>query len=1334
MTSKITFWIVIIQLLCVVLQVDACADGYYAKVPCNDDPGYYTSPDSDFGSITHNCDEKGTPLTDFKCTAGSGYASACSKRACRATCGCCEDEECTAHCPTAGQYYNGASCQNCGVGTYSPGSVASCTNCPEGKYSAINAATGCTSCPANSNSPEGSSSCTCNTGFAATSNGGCAQQCSAGYTGPDGGPCTECVAGKYKTTTGTAACTGCPGNSISPSTSSARTACVCNAGYTGQITDTTGTCTACTTGNYKAGTGSALCTQCGPGKYSGVEAATASSTCSSCPDFSGSSCTSCTTYLGCACNAGYTGANGGPCTGCVSGKYKDVPGTALCSACPTSSNSPVNNTALAACVCNAGYTGANGGACTACVAGKYKAAPGTAACTSCAAGSYSPGPGAVACASCPSNSGASCTGCSTLSSCECNVGFTGFNGNCTACNAGKYKAITGSATCSTCPVSSGASCSGCTALNQCKCNAGFQGPSGGLCTTCPVNTGASCDGCTSAASCKCNTGYWGPNGGPCTGCPLNSGSSCNGCTAQSGCACNAGYFGTNGFPCLSCEIGTYRQSQSTTSCTNCSAGTYSSSVAATTCTTCPKGSNTPGTRNSNVSACTCNAGYTGPNGLPCAACAEAKYKRTSGSAECISCPDERYASNVEGTDCYICGAGRQPVGSTCVSCDIGKYSKDETNWKCVTCKSGFYTLTTGSDKCEKCSACPDGFYRKNCTAASGGGLCVPCAACESGKVNVGCMNRAGHTDEPGVCRAREYTVRTPQCDEHEGAGYGLGGYTFLDLFSVTQDDASFQCRHRCDGDQNAMSGKVYKKMTNRQELVLEFGENRTFNGGACNGPYACDVSSCVIFGSSDDSQQSFRLEAACPVFVDSEMSVKFWSAVERIAGQNVDVISKTDDEIVSTVNLMRGSQCESCDVCGQNEKPISDWGRGCARECTQIKCEYQEIYDWTEPDIMKKCKRCENLADRRLCKSSERTLFENYDVSGRLPKFYMKGCVPRMQNTMRDRETTYGSCVKCPDSTNACVAQTEYYHSCQETAGVCQRCINKNSIQSTYYDGQRSETLYCQLTPCEAKEGAAYTGISIDVQPQRMCYIKCLEVSCSSDEIELPCVLPHQKRCRSPVAIDRDVTDILYVTLRHSPAHTNILEPATETLHLFSSFENTLVDHDTSSFDHKAQCVWNADHILDNNMNPAGISHKFQDDCRLWVRDPRVSYPLMPLQNTVTDTSPDFSRRVLLNTSAHAVSYKRTPTPTLDVSAERQVSPSPDVFAADTYLELDLTSTTNATLAVFVPDDRNIDSIDWVPRWRVAVHARQISGGDSVVDVTTDSEETCTSCFSLTLK
>ena len=42
----------------------------------------------------------------------------------------------------------------------------------------------------------------------------------------------------------------------------------------------------------------------------------------------------------CACNAGYTGANGGTCTACETGKYKDSPGAGACTACPDNSVSP----------------------------------------------------------------------------------------------------------------------------------------------------------------------------------------------------------------------------------------------------------------------------------------------------------------------------------------------------------------------------------------------------------------------------------------------------------------------------------------------------------------------------------------------------------------------------------------------------------------------------------------------------------------------------------------------------------------------------------------------------------------------------------------------------------------------------------------------------------------------------------------------------------------------------------------------------------------------------------------------------------------------------------
>ena len=131
--------------------------------------------------------------------------------------------------------------------------------------------------------------------------------CNAGYTGPNGGPCTECVAGKYKTTTG-----------------------------------------------------SAVCTACGPGKYSSTLSSTSVSTCLTCPANSGATCSFCSSSTSCSCNSGYTGPSGGVCNACAAGTYKPITGPDACSTCPADRTSSVGSTSSAACIstpCNAGYTG-----------------------------------------------------------------------------------------------------------------------------------------------------------------------------------------------------------------------------------------------------------------------------------------------------------------------------------------------------------------------------------------------------------------------------------------------------------------------------------------------------------------------------------------------------------------------------------------------------------------------------------------------------------------------------------------------------------------------------------------------------------------------------------------------------------------------------------------------------------------------------------------------------------------------------------------------------------------------------------------------------------------
>jgi syndecan 4 len=96
-------------------------------------------------------------------------------------------------------------------------------------------------------------------------------------------------------------CLFCPTNSNSPSGSSARASCICNRGFTGPDG---GPCTVCVAGKYKTTTGSVVCTDCGAGTYSTTLGATAAATCLACPANSNSPAGS-TTSTSCTCNVGF---------------------------------------------------------------------------------------------------------------------------------------------------------------------------------------------------------------------------------------------------------------------------------------------------------------------------------------------------------------------------------------------------------------------------------------------------------------------------------------------------------------------------------------------------------------------------------------------------------------------------------------------------------------------------------------------------------------------------------------------------------------------------------------------------------------------------------------------------------------------------------------------------------------------------------------------------------------------------------------------------------------------------------------------------------------------
>ena len=738
-------------------------------------------------------------------------------------------------------------------------------------------------------------------------------------------------------------------------------------------------------------------------------------------------------------------------------------------------------------------------------------------------------------------------------------------------------------------------------------------------------------------------------------------------------------------------------------CLECMPGTYSP-MSASSCTACIKGKyNTA----AGLSACTLCVG-------------EQAYAPNTGMTTCYQCTGKREISDIDKTFCFACNDGEEEdrPNARCVKCAIGKYSDGTTNRKCVPCRQGTYAKVTGKAACDKCNACPDSFYRVGCTIEAGGGVCIECEKCvDSSEVRVDCMNRAGHNDAKGICRKREFTVRNPYCDL-QGSGYFLGGYTFNELFGTSQDSADFQCRGICDGVTNRLSDAM------KTESNLIQYKDQSFDSGYCKGPYACDVPTCVIYGVSDDSQPSFRLPAACPVIIDDAVTEQLWA-----------VTKKTDykqDPIYSAVQNMRYNvECQACSTCGEmptevlNVWPLmqnyTDWGRGCARECTELSCAYGEIFDWTVTDTTRKCRKCSELDDVRLCTSKQQQTFAAADISGNLPKLTFNGCQPRRIVQDGIARASYGDCVRCLEINDACLGQPGlYYATCDaDLKPVCKKCDTRATALSSYFNGTYTLPLYCQKTLCRED----VTGVTVDVLPHRTCHRQCSKTRCASDRVELPCLLPHDKRCKEPVSYTDFLSTDMYKKVGYVPAHANVLERVSG-MHLFSSFENVLLSVDSVPLQKRRVCVWNANGITDNDMNPAGISVRFEEACRPWTRDPSTAYPMLPMQNTVTDTS-EFQRRILLNTSATAMHY---------LSLWQNVQRIRNVFTGDVFLDLELINTSHTALVAFVSPDRLLSNVSSVVRWHVSVYAQQTVGrrDDVLIDIDTpDDVQHCDECYDL---
>ena len=866
--------------------------------------------------------------------------------------------------------------------------------------------------------------------------------------------------------------------------------------------------------------------------------------------------------------------------------------------------------------------------------------------------------------------------------------------------------------------------------------------------------------------------------------------------------------------CIKCEAG--KKWVSSTFCAVCESGKYQDEEGKTSCKSCPFGrqekSGTLDPTSEDGTCKDCDLNMEPKNnaeaGNYCSKCSDGKEKQYSGPADktnvcvdckagksrvgeepgctvcgqkengqwqardpntglCESCPAGTSSQVSNGVTCDECPAGQEKrVESSilnCYDCHENHYSNADTNSICVECPAGKYQTEQGKSSCNDCEGCPHQYYRNKCGFFGGivtPGTCEPCEPCSAAEYNglyqpfirVGCRHEKGYSVTPsdesakGDCIPAKLATRTPLCQDEGQQGtlglgqqgtLGLGGFSYRELFNVDKTKVPFQCRELCDGvgdtifDQNELTGNSepdsFKASRNGEGL----------DSGYCDGPFACNVLSCVMEGDSQEFQHETRTPYACPVELPEYMR---------------DVNNLT--QYASIIEERRRYPCQTCAECGSRRPNLAtDWGRGCARECSQLLCEVNQIYDWTDQT----CKRCVDLQNPDLCTTEDRLGLQKDggDISGNRPKIVFDNCVAKPELT-KTLAISYGTCRLCEDDLTMDCPDGEYHAGCDDAAsaaGSCAACYaRKNLVLSTqtYLNATFEENpVYCQLKRCSPTRARPKTGVS-DIGD--ICHRDCVQQTCDAGEYPLPCVLPHDARCVPE--FPKKIHNTLKL-IDHVPIHANLLEPVND-IHFFSNFENILINLHAEN-DHLHQCVWNARDIRDNDVNPGGISMTFYPPqntyaselqehgskfCHNWtfsVQDVAgvrkrnsITYPMLPLQNTVSyDDDEISSRRVLVNTSTRVMRYmdvdeneasrrgytgQGIPPVTDDVNAVSRPNVDAGSFVGDLYMNMDLTNIFEAHMMIPVRKDRIRDSaLEWVPQFQVSVFMKQTSKNRSAI-------------------
>lgn len=845
--------------------------------------------------------------------------------------------------------------------------------------------------------------------------------------------------------------------------------------------------------------------------------------------------------------------------------------------------------------------------------------------------------------------------------------------------------------------------------------------------------------------------------------------------------------------CAVCESGKYQDDEGQTECKSCSFGKQArtdtdtldpetedgtcedcglnmepknDALVGNYCSPCPDGKekqySVPADRENVCVECAAGKSRVG-NETGCTVCGQTEngqwQERDPNTGLCKLCPAGKSSQATQGVSCQECPAGQEQREENsilnCYNCHENQYSNAETNSICEECPAGKYQPQPGQSHCEDCEGCPHQYYRNNCGSFDGsvtGGTCEPCEPCDADEydglyqpfIRVGCRHEKGYSVTPsdetakGRCIPAKLATRTPLCqDDQQQETLGLGGFSYRELFNVDKTKVPFQCRELCDGlDDTILDTSL---LTGNSELD-SFKAERNGEGldsGYCDGPFACNVLSCVMEGDTQEFQHETRTPYACPVELPEYMRHE----------SNLTLYA-------SIIEERRLYPCQTCAECGSLRPNVAtDWGRGCARECSQLLCEVNQIYDWTDHT----CKRCVDLQNPDLCTTEDRLGLQKDggDISGNRPKIAFDKCVAKPELT-QTLAISYGTCRLCEDDPSVHCPDGEYHAGCDDTAsaaGSCAACYARENLvlsTQTYLDVNFQENpVYCQLKRCSPTRARPKTGVS---DTGDICHRDCVQQTCDAGEYPLPCVLPHDARCVPE--FPKKIHNTLKL-IDHVPIHANLLEPVND-IHFFSNFENILINLHAEN-DHLHQCVWNARDIRDNDVNPGGISMTFYPPqntyaselqehgskfCHHWTfsvedvagvrKRNSITYPLLPLQNTVSyDDDEISSRRVLVNTSTRVMRYmdvdeneasrrgytgQGIPPVTDDVNAVSRPNVDAGSFVGDLYMNMDLTNIYEAHMMIPVRKNRIPDSVlEWVPQFQVSVFMKQTSKNLSAI-------------------